>query len=582
MNRSSPHEPDFRALFEAAPVAILVLAPDPPRWTLVAVSDAYLRATMTDRAKILGRGLFDVFPDNPGDPAATGTHNLRASLERVISSRAPNMMAVQKYDIRRPSREGAPDEFEEHYWSPVNTPVLDGGGEVSYILHRVEDVTELIRLTKLLDENAKDYLSRPISRDELSDRARNGIVVKRTRDLLAKSAARESAILEVALDCIVVMDHDGLVAEFNPAAESTFGYARADAMGRSLGELIIPPSMRSAHAAGLQRYLATGHGPVLARRIELTAMRADGSELPIEVAICRIPLSDPPAFVGFIRDLSAAKHAAASLRETEERSRRYEAEVSAMAIEARLLHEQAVRAAAEEAVRVRDDFLATAGHELKTPLAALLMQIQSVHRSLRANRPGSFIEQLEKAVRSGTRLEKLIDQLLDVSRITAGRLHLEPEPFDLTELVSEVVARFTDMNAVAEHSIAIHSEGKITGCWDRSRIDQVVTNLVSNAIKYGQSQPIEIRLATVAGSAVVRVTDHGIGIDQDHQTKIFQRFERAGATREYGGFGLGLWIARQIVDISGGAITVASEPGRGSTFTFSLPLMIEEPPHAVS
>jgi signal transduction histidine kinase/CheY-like chemotaxis protein len=134
-------EPDFRALFEHAPGLYLVLD---PRLVIVAVSDAYLAATMTQRDAILGRGIFDVFPDNPDDPAATGEANLRASLERVRTRRETDAMAVQKYDIRRPPEEGG--GFEVRYWSPVNSPVLGGRGELQYIIHRVEDVTEFVRL----------------------------------------------------------------------------------------------------------------------------------------------------------------------------------------------------------------------------------------------------------------------------------------------------------------------------------------------------------------------------------------------------------------------------------------------------
>ena len=134
-------QPDFKALFEAAPGLYLVLD---PRLRIVAVSDAYLAATMTKRDEILGRGIFDVFPDNPDDPNATGVSNLRASLERVRDRRLPDTMAVQKYDIRRPEEEGG--GFEVRYWSPVNSPVLDERGRLGYIIHRVEDVTEFVRL----------------------------------------------------------------------------------------------------------------------------------------------------------------------------------------------------------------------------------------------------------------------------------------------------------------------------------------------------------------------------------------------------------------------------------------------------
>ena len=141
------NQPDFRLLFESAPGLYLVLTPD---LKIVAVSEAYLRATMTKRAEIVGRALFDVFPDNPDDPAATGVANLRASLDRVRAQRVPDTMAVQKYDIRRPESEGG--GFEERFWSPTNSPVLDANGELAYIIHRVEDVTEFVRLKTIGSE----------------------------------------------------------------------------------------------------------------------------------------------------------------------------------------------------------------------------------------------------------------------------------------------------------------------------------------------------------------------------------------------------------------------------------------------
>ncbi len=134
-------DPDFRRLFEAAPGLYLVLAPD---LTILAASDAYLAATMTHRDEIVGRRLFDVFPDNPDDPAATGVANLRGSLERVLAQGLPDAMAVQKYDVQRPSENGG--GFEERFWSPVNSPVFGDDGRVAYIIHRVEDVTEFVRL----------------------------------------------------------------------------------------------------------------------------------------------------------------------------------------------------------------------------------------------------------------------------------------------------------------------------------------------------------------------------------------------------------------------------------------------------
>ena len=140
-----PHpSPDFRALFESAPGAYLVLAPD---LSIVAVTETYLRATMTRREQIIGRGIFDVFPDNPDDPEATGVARLRSSLERVLRTGAPDTMGVQKYDVRRPEAEGG--AFEVRYWSPVNSPVLGPDRRVLYIIHAVQDVTEFVRLQEL-------------------------------------------------------------------------------------------------------------------------------------------------------------------------------------------------------------------------------------------------------------------------------------------------------------------------------------------------------------------------------------------------------------------------------------------------
>ena len=139
-----PRTLDFQSLFEAVPGLCLVLTPN---LLIVAVSDAYLRATMTKRSGIVGLGIFEAFPDNPDDPSATGTRNLRASLERVLRSKAPDTMPVQKYDIRKPESEGG--GFEERFWSPVNIPVLGPDNEITYIIHTVEDVTESIRLKQL-------------------------------------------------------------------------------------------------------------------------------------------------------------------------------------------------------------------------------------------------------------------------------------------------------------------------------------------------------------------------------------------------------------------------------------------------
>jgi signal transduction histidine kinase len=183
-------EPDFRALFEAAPGLYLVLDPD---LRIVAASDAYLKATMTRRDQIIGRGIFEVFPDNPDDPEATGVSNLSASLDRVRQRRVPDTMAVQKYDIKRPQEEGG--GFEERYWSPKNTPVVDEAGELAYIIHRVEDVTEFVHLTERGTEQEAEIflrgqeLQRLNKELESANQAKNEFLSRMSHELRTPLAA---------------------------------------------------------------------------------------------------------------------------------------------------------------------------------------------------------------------------------------------------------------------------------------------------------------------------------------------------------------------------------------------------------
>ena len=168
------------------------------------------------------------------------------------------------------------------------------------------------------------------------------------------------------------------------------------------------------------------------------------------------------------------------------------------------------------------------------------------------------------------RLEGLVHTLLDVSRITAGKLVLELTPCDLGELAREVVERFEAQAASAGSELRLRTR-EVVGRWDRARIDQVVTNLVSNAIKYGNGQPVEVAVGERDGVAVLVVSDHGVGIVPESHARIFERFERAANNSAASGLGLGLWIARRMVQAHGGDIAVESAPGAGATFTVTLP-----------
>ncbi|HEX5109580.1 MAG TPA: HAMP domain-containing sensor histidine kinase [Vicinamibacterales bacterium] len=251
-----------------------------------------------------------------------------------------------------------------------------------------------------------------------------------------------------------------------------------------------------------------------------------------------------------------------------------------------LEYERGLRASAEQqsdrlvtdlraAVAARDEFLSVASHELRTPLSTLKLQTTTLARWLgregQGGRESALTKQFAVIERQVTRLEKLMADLLDVSRITSGRLELHREPVDLVVLVREIVDRFRADRVGSAPVIVFESDESVAGEWDPFRLEQVASNLVTNAIRYGEGTPIHVSVRGTGDAARLVVKDEGIGIAADQKQRIFERFERAVSSANYGGLGLGLWIAKQVVDAHEGGIDVDSEPGQGATFTVTLP-----------
>ncbi|TQF15156.1 HAMP domain-containing histidine kinase [Myxococcus llanfairpwllgwyngyllgogerychwyrndrobwllllantysiliogogogochensis] len=359
---------------------------------------------------------------------------------------------------------------------------------------------------------------------------------------------------------MAVVDRELRFVEVSEALASLNGLPREAHLGRLMDEVMNPHSSLGDTARRVRRVLETGE-PL------------DGVEI-----IHR----EPGMGVERTRVFRASYHpvrrdgeviAACIYVEDLTERRRVEAQRDAGAARERAVREQALRET-QEAVRARDEFLSVAAHELRTPLTSMRLHLQLLLRQVTGAQPALGQELAPRGQvleRQLSRLGSLVNTLLDVSRLAAGKLSLEPRELDLVQVVRQMVDAFSEEFARAGCELAVHVSGTLPGQWDPLRVEQVLVNLLSNAAKYGAGRPVEISLVGEGTVAVLAVKDHGIGISEDGMARLFGKFERAVSERHYGGLGLGLYITRQIVEAMGGSITVRSAQGQGSTFILRLP-----------
>ncbi|MBA3351672.1 MAG: PAS domain S-box protein [Blastocatellia bacterium] len=500
---------------------------------------------------------------------------------------------------------------------------------------------------------------------------------KRVEEKLRESDARKTAMFETTLDSIISIDHEGTIIEFNAAAERTFGHRREDVLGRELAEVIIPPAYRERHWQGMAHYLATGEGPILNKRLELSALRADGTEFPVEFAVTSIPTDGQPQFTAYLRDITERRQMEEKVRESEERFRTLANSISQLAWTAdekgyiywynqrwydytgttleemqgwgwkkvyhpdhidrvvnRLQHSwdsgevwedtfplrgrdgkyrwflsralpirnadgkvvqwfgtntdvTAERQMADElgqlaadlseTDRRKTEFLAMLAHELRNPLAPIRNALEIMRLTEGNASTSAAAAMMERQV---GQLVRLVDDLLDVSRISRGKIELRTGRIELASSVNHAVeaARPSCESGGVELKATL-PKPPIYLNGDPARLSQIIGNLLNNACKFtDRGGRIDLDVERTNGHAVIRVRDTGIGIAESQIPYVFDMFVQADTSleRTSGGLGIGLTLVRNLVELHRGTVEVSSEGlGRGSEFIVRLPILDE-------
>lgn len=539
-------QPDFRAVLDALPGLYLILSPD---LTIAGASDAYLRATMTERDRIVGRHVFGVFPDNPDDPDTTAVRNSTESFERVLRLRRPDAMPLQRHDVRR-----ADGGFEERHWSPLNTPVLDEAGDVQWIIHRVQDVTGVVRL-KHEQDAARTFAAdqRPLI-DQLgaanealaeNDRALRASE-ERLRDLaddLQGRGTRLGTILATVPDAMIIINENGLIQSFSAAAERQFGYTSDEVQGQNVN-ILMPEPYRTEHQAYIGRYLTTGECRIIGIGRTVLAQRKDGSVFPMELTVGEFLFKGQRQFTGFIRDIT----------ERRESERRLEA------LQSKLLHE----------ARLGDMGHLASGlaHELNQPLAAVSNYLSAARLCLERGDTAKALV----AIREGFAPLTLTGQIIQRLRTFIEKSEVDQRVESLARIVEDagVLALLGVRGDGIKVEIRLDPDVP-TAFVDKVQIQQVLMNLIRNAREAmaGLSRR-ELVIATSRGAdnaVEISVADTGAGIAPDIRERLFQPF----VTSKGAGMGVGLSLCRTIIEAHGGSIWAEDNPGGGTVFRFTVP-----------
>jgi PAS domain S-box-containing protein len=367
---------------------------------------------------------------------------------------------------------------------------------------------------------------------------------------IKQSEKRLKTFFQSGPDAIIVINDREQILEWNPKAETVFGFAADEVVGKPLSEIIIPHQYREAHKKGMHHFLKTGEGPVLNKTIEITALHKKGHEFYVNLSVSNVKLKDEWLFIAFMSDITERK-------KTEDALIHKEAEL----LQAKLLEEK------------KDEFISIASHELKTPLTTIKAYIQLALMLSKGNDPAPALQYLSKLDQYIVKLTYLINELFDVSKIHSGKLQLSPTEIETNSFLTDVLNSMQQITA--SHKIIVENNESARVKIDTLRLEQVITNIINNAAKYSPGKEKIIVNATKNGSHItVSFRDFGIGIPKDQMNKIFDRFYRVDeVSKDFSGLGIGLFISSEIIKQHGGKIWAESNEGEGSTFYFSLPIM---------
>lgn len=347
---------------------------------------------------------------------------------------------------------------------------------------------------------------------------------------VALSEARKTGVLNAAVDAIVSADAEGRILEFNPAAERLFGRRRSDVIGHTIADILVPHELRSAHEGGLRRYIATGETSIMGQRVQTKGLRADGSEVPVELTVTEFRIKDQPMFTAFIRDITDERQAAIA----------------------------------------RERFMEILSHELRTPVTAIYGGAKMLERGSLDAEPRS--ELIADIGVEADRLYRLVEDLIVLTRAERGAAAMSLEPVRLDRVARRVVAAFRghagDLELrLMETGAAVAVQG------DETYVEQLLRNLMSNAVKYGASGGgVEVEIRYLENESQVRVLDRGPGINPTEASLLFDIDYRSPLTEGLAkGSGIGLFVARWLGETMGGRVWAAPRDGGGSEFGFALP-----------